>query len=223
MNICLQEPIETYYILTRIHHLILSQEPELCLKDMLLLDSFSSRNVEFGKQSIDADRTFDRTVRETLQHPFDAPVHIPKLYNSVMGSICNSWNEFIYTYDPLESHKDVKCQEAKGGGIAQLLAVVWISVVTIALDFHKGFYAVKNEPMIKLNFLHSLVQREIRRRQLSGQVIGKAILFSLHPINCVQTIMVGAWWCCMFWTVRLPCLIIKEVSCCAKYCCRLGK
>lgn len=189
---------------------------------MLLLDSFTSRNVEFGKQSIESDRTMDRTVRETLQNPFDAPVHIPKLYNSIMGSICNSWNEFIYTHDPLESNKDVKCHESKNGGITQLVAIVWISIVTIALDFYKGFYAVKNEPMIKLHFLHGLVQREIRRRQLSRQAIGKAVLFSFHPINCVQTILAVAWWSCMFWTVRLPCTLMKELACGVKYCCRLG-
>lgn len=191
---------------------------------MLLLDSFTSRNVNYEEKS-SLNSNIDNTIGDSLQNLLVPPTYIPKLYNSIMGSICNLWNEFIYNYDPLESkncRKNISTYPNQNCGIMQLFAIILISSITIVLDFYKGYHAVKTEPMMKVNFLKSLIQREITKRHLSTYYVGNAILFTMHPMNLGKNIISIAWWLCKFGTIRFPYELIKEITSCVKYIFNIG-
>lgn len=126
--------IQRYYIIVRMHHLLISQEPDLRLNELLQIESFvpAATEVRPADQSfysasqimVDAlssasasssssipeiastSNTISRDIYPSpLTNILDCPTHIPKLYFRIRIIISNLWNEFICNYDPyMENH-----------------------------------------------------------------------------------------------------------------------
>lgn len=70
--------------------------------------------------------------------------------------------------------------------LPQLFASLVISYITIANDFYKGFYATRHHPMIKIKFLNSLINREIKKRNISWEVCWNSMCATLNPIRMTK-------------------------------------
>lgn len=187
--------------MVRIHHLILEEENNLNISDILMLNE--------RKTQIIINRT------NKIQSPFlnliEKPQKVPKLANCIKSGICNRWNEFIYTYDPLESPDGEKMKIV---GIMQLLSVLVIITVTVLSDFHKGFNAVKSHPSFKLQYLNNLIKRELKRRNLSWNTMYKAIKYSLDPVNIFKLYLFLIWQLTIKVCIMWPYYLYREIEAC---------
>lgn len=193
------------------HHLLISEEPNLRLSDLLDIDSTTAASILNGRGELDHDRQLSKSpLTDILQYP----VYIPQLYSRIQIGLTNAWNEFKSKYDPyigkpmktmgvrdaaapatstdFPSFDDTKLPTRETLPIEtlpQLFASLIISYVSIANDFYKGFYATKHHPMIKIKFLNSLINREIKKRNISWEVIWHSMWTTLNPIRMTKVII----------------------------------
>lgn len=195
---------EHYYVVVRMHHLLISEEPNLRLSDLLAIDSTTTSSVLNGRGELDVDRQIQKSpLTDILQHP----VYIVQLYTRLQIGLTNAWNEFKSKYDPyvgkpsgrdgaeastsapIPTHDDPKLPRIETLPIEtlpQLFASLLISYVTIANDFYKGFYATKHTPMIKIKFLNGLINREVNKRNISWEVIWNSMKTTLNPFRITK-------------------------------------
>lgn len=199
------------------HHLLISEEPNLRLSDLLEIDSTSAVSVLNGRGELDQDRQIPKSpLTDILQRP----VYIPQLFSRLQIGLTNAWNEFKSKYDPYVGkplsaasaipstatmppgttsvptsstsylpHDDSKLADIETVPIEtlpQLFAALVISYITIASDFYKGFYATRHHPMIKIKFLNGLINREIKKRNISWEVLWHSTCTTLNPIRIVK-------------------------------------
>ncbi|XP_062545551.1 uncharacterized protein LOC134212061 [Armigeres subalbatus] len=186
-----------YYMLYRIHHLLLEEQQKLRISDLLLIDS----KIEHDKQISDCDSIFANLL--------ERPVYLPRIWNDIGAMVSNKWNEFIYQHDPLESPDIEKKHIA---GIQQLVSVLLIGVVTIVSDFSKGFSKVSGNPLMKIDYLKSLIDREIQRRNLNLRTIWNAIMISVDPINVIKELVFIFWKVGATITLMLPWYVFQEME-----------
>lgn len=142
------------------------------------------------------------------------PIFIPKLASRSKVAITNRWNEFIYRYDPLESADGDK---KNINSIFQLLSVLLIINVTVGSDFYKGYNATKNTISIKWRFFKNLVQREVKRRNLTWNIVWKSICNSFDPLTIFKTILFFIWWILISFILMWPYILYREleaIRCC---------
>ncbi|KAL5279003.1 hypothetical protein ACFFRR_003553 [Megaselia abdita] len=170
---------DKYYILIKLHHLLLAEEENLHVSDILMLSGTNS----------------DKMTVETLNTPHppklynfvEKPKHIPRLWNHLAMVISNAWNELLFKYDSLDG-----CDLEKKPKItcfSELFSSLFIAIVTIALDYWKGRNKVKKEIKYQWKFVNNIVQREITKRNLSMEVAIDAIFWSMNPINVAKNII----------------------------------
>lgn len=131
-----------------------------------------------------------------------------------MVAVTNRWNEFIYRYDPLESADGVK---KNINSIFQLLSVLLIINITVVSDFCKGYNATKNTIAIKWRFFKNLVQREVKRRNLTCHIVWKSICNSFDPLTIVKSIFFFLWWILISFIFMWPYILYREleaIRCC---------
>lgn len=171
--------IDKYYILIKLHHLLLAEEENLHVSDILMLGGTNS----------------DKLTVETLNNPHppklydfvEKPKHIPRLLNHLAMVISNAWNEFLFKYDSLDGYDLEK--KPKINCFSQLISSLFITVVTIALDYLKGRKKVKSEMKYQWKFVNNIVQREVTKRNLSMEVAIDAIFWSMNPINIAKNVI----------------------------------
>lgn len=208
--------IEHYYVVVRMHHLLISEEPNLRLSDLLEIDSTSTISVLNARGELDQDRQIPKSpLTDILQYP----VYIPQLFSRLQIGLTNAWNEFKSKYDPYVGkssstsstmfsavetsaattstsyfpHDDPKIPDNETIPIEtlpQLFASLVISYITIANDFYKGFYATRHYPVIKMKFLNSLINREIKKRNISWEVLWNSMCTTLNPIRIAKVIFI---------------------------------
>lgn len=201
---------EHYYVVVRMHHLLISEEPNLRLCDLLAIDSTTASSILNGRGELDVDRQLPKSpLTDILQYP----VYILQLYSRLQIGLTNAWNEFKSKYDPYvgkaksdgiepstsattsasfpAAHDDTKLPRIETLPIEtlpQLFASLIISYVTIANDFYKGFYATKHHPMIKIKFLNGLINREVKKRNISWEVIWNSMKTTLNPFRITKVL-----------------------------------
>lgn len=191
---------EHYYVVVRMHHLLISEEPNLRLCDLLSIDSTTTSSVLNARGELDVDRKIPKSpLTDILQHP----VYMLQLYSRLQIGLTNAWNEFKSKYDPyvgktatangseastsattstsFPPNDDPKAETFPIQTLPQLFASLLISYVSIANDFYKGFYATKHHPMIKFKFLNGLINREVKKRNISWEVIWNSMKSTLDP------------------------------------------
>ncbi|XP_055541993.1 uncharacterized protein LOC129727814 [Wyeomyia smithii] len=189
-----------YYLLYRIHHLLLEEQDKLRIADLLLIDNQSEL-----KES-------DATISECgsiFTNLMEKPRFIPRIWGDLCVTISNVWNEFVYQHDPLES-PDIERKHI--AGIQQLISVILIGAVAVVSDFSKGFWKVPESPLMKIDFLKSLIDREIQRRNLNLGTIWNAITASFDPINVIKEGIFISWKIGATLTLMVPWYVFREIE-----------
>lgn len=98
-----------------------------------------------------------------------------------------------------------------------MLSVLLIINVTVGSDFCKGYNATKNTISIKWRFFKNLVQREVKRRNLTWNIVWKSICNSFDPLTIVKTIFFFMWWILISFILMWPYILYREleaIRCC---------
>uniref|UniRef100_A0A1L8DA55 Putative conserved plasma membrane protein n=1 Tax=Nyssomyia neivai TaxID=330878 RepID=A0A1L8DA55_9DIPT len=198
--------MDHYYILLRFHHLLLSDMPNIRICDLLLVES--------GKPATLAEKEDEDLQDLPFSNLIATPTSILELYSRITVAITNRWNEFIYRHDPLESPDGFKARVRE---LPQLLSLLLIAGVCVLSDFWRGYHAIREHPSEKLKFFMSLVRREVRRRNLSWDIVGDCVLDAVDPIAITRRTVRGFFWLVGQAIVIIPFAIIRE--CMAIRCC----
>lgn len=217
------------------HHLLLSEEPNLRLSDLLDIESTTTASILNGRGELDLDRQIPKSP---LTNIFQYPVYIPQLLLRLQVGLTNSWNEFKCKFDPYvgkpssrsstqnhstetnaalefplhDDHKLPFIQTLPIETLPQLFASLLVSYVTIASDFYRGFYATKHHPMIKIKFLNSLINREVKKRNISWEVIWHSMCTTLNPIQMTKRAFEWICWACVTMSILSPHLMYRELQ-----------
>ncbi|XP_058819675.1 uncharacterized protein LOC131682304 [Topomyia yanbarensis] len=189
-----------YYLLYRIHHLLLEEQNSLRISDLLLIDVQNGSEMNGGTIS---------ECTSIFANLMEGPVFIPRLWGDLCTTISNRWNEFVYQHDPLES-PDIERKHI--AGIQQLISVVLIGAVNVVSDFWKVFWKISDSPLMKIDFLKSLIDREIQRRNLNLGTIWNAIVLSLDPINVIKEWIFIMWKIGATLTLMVPWYVFREIE-----------
>lgn len=211
------------------HHLLLSEEPNLRLSDLISIDSTTTTSVLNGRGELDMDRKLPKSpLTDILKYP----IYIPQLYMRLQIGLTNAWNEFKSKYDPyvgrIPFKPDIPQISMNSGDdddtkfpfpetlpietLTQLSAAMIVSYITISIDFYRGFYAVKHHPMIKFKFLNSLINREIKKRNISWEIISNAMGSTFNPIQMTKRAFEWICWTGITISILLPHLLIRELQ-----------
>lgn len=216
----LQQSQQQYYVIVRIHHLLLSEESELRLSDLLCVESVDAQSTTACGDGEALEKLDEQIPKSPLTNIITYPVYIPQLLLRLQITLSNYWNEFLSTYDPYVGTITPSCDETDKDEphidriqlttLSQLLAIVLISLVTVATDFTKTFYAIKHHPLIKLKFLRNLVKREIRKRNVTWKCCYNAITTSLSPLGVATATFEFFCWMFVMITIQWPHLLYRE-------------
>lgn len=186
-------------MLVRMHHLILAEEQDLRLSDFLLATSLPTTSSIHLRES-NATNFYEPS--EPFCNFIPSLVHIPQLYNELSLIICNKWNELLNSYGG-SNNLAVKQEH----GLFGFAVVVFISFVTVCIDFLNDFETVKDD---SLKYFLNLCRREIERKNLSVRYLLNAALVSLHPKNVIESIINTTFWITITWCILLPMMWYKE-------------
>lgn len=212
---------QQYYVIVRIHHLLLSEESDLRLNDLLSVESIDTMMTSTPSEADALEKLDAQIPKSPLTNIITYPVYIPQLILRLQITLSNYWNEFLSKYDTFvgsiaatdcaDSSKDEpENEKTQLSTLPQLLAILLISSGTVAMDFCKGFYAIKHHPLIKVKFLRNLVNREIRKRHITWQCCYNAITTSLHPINVSKATIECICSICVTMAISWPHLLYRE-------------
>lgn len=200
------------------HHLLLTEEPTLRLSDLLAIDSTTTTSILNTRGELDLDRQLPKSP---LTNIFQYPVYIPQLYMRFQIGLTNAWNEFKSKYDPYVGKPETATIDPDDDKspilqpietLTQLFAALIISYGSIANDFYRGFYATKHHPMIKLKFLNSLINREVKKRNISWEVVWNATFTSLNPIKKTKSAFEWICWAGVTISILSPHLLYRELQ-----------
>lgn len=207
------------------HHLLISEEPNLRLSDLLGIDSSVVATNQFDRNDLDTERQLPMSP---LTNIFQYPVYMPQLITRLQISLANSWNEFKCKFDPYVGRpanqqqtiataqftdpKDPIETKIPIETLPQLMASLLVSYVSIANDFSRGFYATKHHPIAKLRFLNGLINREVKKRNISWDVTWQAICTTMSPIHVTKTVFAWICWLCVTMSILSPYLIYRELQ-----------
>lgn len=199
---------ERFYLLIRIHHLLLSEEG-LGLGDLLLL---SPERPAIFKRRLDEDDenpTEETPVCSTspLTGLFPTPVAIPKLYNHIRSLIANRWSQLVATYDPVENPQIL--QSPPG-----IIACSILVLITLVSTFQK-LLTLANQTNIslytKILSVSPTVVTEIRKSRCSPHVLCTSVINSLSPKQLLLSCLSACWCASYMFTVTLPVFVIGEI------------
>lgn len=150
-------PEPKYYVLVRVHHLLLSGKRSINIGDLLLLEQLPQRD------RIDEP---EYTQQSPLAKLFPSPSAIPELWGKLNENLSNAWNEFVSEYDPVESPRALKTLP----GAFHVAGLVLISGVSVLRELAKKRSSDKRTsselPMTAATLLVA-IQRECKRRNLT--------------------------------------------------------
>lgn len=164
-----------YYILVRIHHLLLEETPELRIRDLLLLNPH--------EEIVDNVEHFSN--QPPLLDIVPKPTHIPRLFENVGSSVINRWNEFTYCFDPSIRPLD----ERRPDNVLQLLSTFVFIAVGVAQKFYRGFNAIQDNILVRTRYFQALIKEESSKRDLTWDVVCDV----LSPINAIRDLL--RFWC----------------------------
>ncbi|XP_073825129.1 uncharacterized protein [Musca autumnalis] len=189
-----------YYILLKIHHLIIAEEEDLHISEMLMLRDNNERPIiEIGGYTQNISRT------KSLSYFIRKPQHIKKLLKYLMRVIVNQWNKFIYEFESLETPDDTTGIQITN--ISQLLSLLLIVAVNVMISYWKGVIGKKRKSKRhqrhstssegKIKVIKRLLAKEAEERHLSWPIAKIAIQNSLQPSNLTKT------WATLVWKANV--------------------
>ncbi|XP_053958771.1 uncharacterized protein LOC128863572 isoform X1 [Anastrepha ludens] len=201
-----------YYVLVKVHHLIIAEEDDLHISEILMLQENGRKPV------IDIDRLEGAMKPQPLSYFVREPIHIRRLINHIGAQIVNYWNAFIYEFESLETPDGYRPVHITN--ITQLLSVLLIVAVNVCLDYRRTMqmrlklrrrYNVQKDNYGRVKIFSMLLLKEIDRRNLSLPAAWMAICTSWHPANVAKTWTKFLWRVNINNTVLLPYRIYCEL------------
>ncbi|KAL9930329.1 uncharacterized protein ACN427_014847 [Glossina fuscipes fuscipes] len=176
-----------YYILVKIHHLIIAEEDDLHISEMLMLEDNSDQLVvEFG------DTCRRNSRNQNLAYFVRKPQHIENLLRHIGQLIVNMWRKFNYNFESLETPDD--CNRLKVTYLSQLLSLLLFILIQALISWWKLRKIAKKRSFQYLKYrsntltFNQLLMQEMKRRNLSWKIAKDALLTSCHPVNVVTTL-----------------------------------
>jgi hypothetical protein len=198
---------ERFYLLVRIHHLLLSEEG-LCLGDLLLL---GPEQPTMFKRRLHEDDENPRQEAPMSLSPltdlFPAPVAIPRLYGNIRGFIANSWTKFAAEYDPAENPELLKSPP----GIRTCTSLALITGVCILKELLALAQRTDMSLPRKILSIKSTIAAEARKHQCTAQLLCSGIVTLLNPKYLVLTTVRGSWRVSYNIAVTLPGFVVSEI------------
>ncbi|KAG6455398.1 uncharacterized protein LOC115446888 isoform X2 [Manduca sexta] len=145
-----------YYILIRVHHLLLSGKQSLNIGDLLLVEQL---------QSSERLNTHECAPQSPLTRLFPTPSAIPELWEKLNENLSNTWNEFVSEYDPVESPRALKSLPG-AFHVAGLVLISGVSALRELTKSSNGRDAQSSGP-ITATMLLAAIQKECKRRNLT--------------------------------------------------------
>ncbi|XP_041971276.1 uncharacterized protein LOC121727468 [Aricia agestis] len=156
-----------YYVLVRVHHLLLTGKGSLNIGDMLLLEQ-TSNQVE----------DLDYYQKSPLGKLFPQPSAIPELWGKLNETMSNIWNEFISEYDPIES----PCAMKSLPGAFHVAGIVLISAASALRELKKKRASNRDtHPTLTATKFIAAVKRECKKRSLNAPKLLLAPLVTVDP------------------------------------------
>ncbi|XP_034474671.1 uncharacterized protein LOC117781898 [Drosophila innubila] len=183
------DPSQPYYILVKLHHLIIAEEEDLHVGEMLLLQD-TDRKTILNLQ----DELAMPTHSNQLSHFIRQPEHISKLLNHVLHLVSCRWQQFIYEFESLDTPDGVRAHP-DAQNLSQLLSLVLIVFVNVCLSYwrtrsmrrklHRRSGGYRHDVGV-MQTLYLILLRELEQRNLNWAVARSALGNSLQPANMVK-------------------------------------
>ncbi|XP_037711088.1 uncharacterized protein LOC119548072 [Drosophila subpulchrella] len=193
------ENCQPYYILIKLHHLIIAEEEDLHVSEMLLLQDPQKKiemtlNDGLGQSS---NQQLSRFVRK--------PEHISRLISHIMHLIICRWQKFIYEFESLET-PDGSTSSIQVRNLSQLASLIVIVLVNVILGYIRSRSMLKKlkrrsvsyrNPVGRFQTVRLLLNRELEQRNLNWWVARNAVYNSLQPTNLAKV------WTRFLWRLNL--------------------
>ncbi|XP_046962959.1 uncharacterized protein LOC124532230 [Vanessa cardui] len=186
-----------YYILVRVHHLLLTGKKSLNIGDFLLVEQLPANRVI-------EQREYHQ--RSPLAKLFPAPSAIPELWEKVNESLSNIWNEFICEYDPTESPETLKTLP----GVFHVAGMVMMSATNALREVTKKRFIDRDHNPTTVTALLSAVYRECRKRDLTVPKVLISPLVTIDPRKWPKRIFLATYSATQM-LLKLPTMIRDEV------------
>ncbi|KAG5676056.1 hypothetical protein PVAND_005910 [Polypedilum vanderplanki] len=197
----------SYYVLIRIHHLILDEQKNLNIGDMMLIDRSS------GSKIIS---TISHDEKYLIQTPLDkiikTPENLNSIYEDIHDAIISRWNEFVLKHDSLEHHDGVV---KKPTNLQELFSSTVITFLNTYIDYKQQSPKVlkgSSDPQLHFRFLSGLLSTECERRQLSFRLGFTLFARALHPFNIIKNTTFFILKTICIWLFLSPFYILRELN-----------
>ncbi|XP_067005165.2 uncharacterized protein [Anabrus simplex] len=202
----LSGPEERFFVLIRLHHLLMSEEG-LGLGDLLLLspDKPSLWRMPLGED--DENPVPETTLDRRLVGHFKTLVAVPKLYSSIRETFISNWNDFILNYDPLENKDILKSPPF----FTTSLTVMIIVSIAVLRDLVRSLRKSSDSCFTTLSNVLIMIQRHAEKRRCSLSFLLRGLCHSLHPIHIASTTLIWIWWFGVTTFIRIPILMFREI------------
>ncbi|EDW55674.1 GM17057 [Drosophila sechellia] len=120
---------QSFYILIKLHHLIIAEEEDLHVSEMLLLQDPHKKSTMTLSDGFDWDSSSPKLSRFVRK-----PEHISRLINHIIHLIICRWQKFIYEFESLET-PDGSTSSDQVGNLTQLVSLVVIVLVNVILGY----------------------------------------------------------------------------------------
>ncbi|KAH8409403.1 hypothetical protein KR222_002582, partial [Zaprionus bogoriensis] len=204
---------QPYYILVKVHHLIMAEEEDLHVSEMLLLQDTERKTL------LSLTTPPPSSQVNQLSHFVRQPEHISKLVQHVLHLISCRWQQFIYEFESLDTPDGVKAHP-DARNLSQLLSLALIVLVNVGLNYWRtralrrklqrrpGGY--RND-VGTLQTLYLLLLRELEQRNLNWAVARSALAHSLQPGNMLKAWTRFVWQLALQHVILLPYRIYCEL------------
>ncbi|CAH0729257.1 unnamed protein product, partial [Brenthis ino] len=186
-----------YYILVRVHHLLLTGKKSLNIGDFLLIEQLPPNRVvqqrEYYQQS-------------ALSKLFPVPSHIPQLWGKINESLSNIWNEFICEYDPATSPELVNGMP----GVFHVAGMVMVSAANALREVTKHRFVNGEQHSARTTTFFTAIKRECTKRYLTVPKIIVSPLITFDPRKLPRKI-IGATYQTTVMMFKLPSIVRDEV------------
>ncbi|XP_076280417.1 uncharacterized protein LOC143209078 isoform X2 [Lasioglossum baleicum] len=182
---------ECQVCLVRAHHLVLRQE-HLVLADFLPLQC---SNDVWSCQEPESPFT----------NLYAQPSALPKLYQKLTESFSNYWNEFLYNNDPVERPEIMKKQISTFQCVKIAVIVLVSSLKEVTRQYQKGGRS-------KIFDIPWILQREATKRNFGLEVISRALLKSMNPVDALLDTIRSSWHLITTTALKTPALLLRELK-----------
>ncbi|GBP37963.1 hypothetical protein EVAR_84950_1 [Eumeta japonica] len=154
---CMSEEAK-YYVLVRVHHLLLTGKNSINIGDLLLVRPAAS--------VAPSAPIVDHSQPSPLTRLFPTPSAIPQLFEKINEMLSNTWNEFVSEYDPIESPSVLK----SAPGIFHVAGLTLVAGACALRDLTKRHSIERDanaDAATNATSLITAIYNECRRRELT--------------------------------------------------------